>query len=265
MARLTGPGDRLRGETALVAFGATFLLFLLAGFVLPANPAGMIVRQIGFLAVPAVVAVRVARVPWRAGLGLGAPRLAGVLGAVLVGVSFWYLVAWAVLPVLDLLVRDPERLAEMERHVAWADASPWLRVLAVAAIPALCEELLCRGVLGRALVPMVGFASAVALSAILFALLHLQAARMLPAAVLGGALGFAALAQDGIACAALIHFLHNLIVVVVLPAEIAQPAVHGMEGHPHLTGVAALALSAVGFFLLRRGDPVAPSREPDTP
>jgi membrane protease YdiL (CAAX protease family) len=69
-------------------------------------------------------------------------------------------------------LQEFQRLHEMLRPRGPADAV--LSVLAIAVAPAVCEELLFRGFVLQALLARLGTAGAVALSAVLFGVIHLD-------------------------------------------------------------------------------------------
>ena len=66
----------------------------------------------------------------------------------------WLLNLW----LLNLVVDDPAKLEEVERSLGWTD-DPWLaKLVAIAIVPAICEELLLRGAIARGLRPALGIA-----------------------------------------------------------------------------------------------------------
>jgi len=247
---------RLRPEEAVALFAGAFVLFASASSFLPMNTAGLVAAQIVCFALPAIVVLRWRGIPLRSGLGLNTPRPSGFAGAALIGVSFWYIALWITVLILGDRVTDPERLAELEQQISWTNDSAAVRLLAVAIVPAISEELLLRGVIARSLRPSFGLFGAVFLSALLFAALHLPPVRMLPVGVFGLVLGYAAVVTDSVYPAMLMHFLNNLVVAVVIPGvpELGE----AMDAYPVVTGVAAVALTASGAALLWRSRVCAP-------
>ncbi|RMH45136.1 MAG: CPBP family intramembrane metalloprotease [Deltaproteobacteria bacterium] len=244
MARLTAP---LPAREAVAVFCAALALWFVAGAALPPTAAGVALAQVLFFAGPPVVwtAARGARL--RDGLGLRAPRPAAVAGAVLVGASFWLVNLAVSVPILDRLGADSERLREVERALPWADAPAATRVVAVALVPAVCEELLVRGAVARALRPAIGAAAAVGSTAALFAALHWPPERMVPAALFGAVLGAIALAADSAIPAIAAHLCNNLVALWVLPAWPGVAA--ALDAHPAAALAVAAALSVAGAML----------------
>src|SRR5262249_8334738 len=81
------------------------------------------------------------------GLALTRPRLRHVVGAALVGLSLWYVLLRVVMPLQELVAPTPPALEEALMQLAGADRPILGPLVAVALVPAICEELLCRGVL----------------------------------------------------------------------------------------------------------------------
>jgi sodium transport system permease protein len=241
---------RLRAGDALALFAGALALWVAVGPLLPGGTAGLVAGEVLLLALPAVLFARVRAVPVRDALGLHWPRPGAITGAALVGVSFWFLNLLASVPILAWFGIDAAELAEVDRRAPWVDDAALVRVAAVAIVPAVCEELLLRGAIARSLRPAFGAATAIAVSALLFAALHHPPLRMLPAGLFGLALGYAAVVSDSVVSAMVAHFANNLMAVVVLPA---CPVVLGWcEDNPGAAGVVCAAVSAAGAALLWR-------------
>jgi membrane protease YdiL (CAAX protease family) len=248
--------DQVQGGAAFSA-GEAMLLFLLAAGALvllsalvPAlGLAGIVIAQVlGVGGVPVVAAAlrRGAAAP--AVLGLRRPRLRALAGAASIGVSFWYVNLWISAPLSESIAGDGG-LAQLEALVA---GSPlWLVLLALAVIPAVCEELLVRGLVTRSLAPRLGRLAAILISAALFALLHASPARLLPTACFGVLLAYATLATGSVIPSMLMHVLNNA--MALLLAADTWPALSGrMIAQPAAFLAGALALCAAGIMLLHR-------------
>lgn len=128
-----------------------------------------------------------------------------------------------------------------------------LLIACAALLPALCEELLCRGTLLAGLTRSVGAVGGVAVSAFGFAALHGSPWRFLPQFALGLALGVLVLRSGSVWTAMLSHALFNAAVLVLatsLPA--LQPALSAP------LAAALLALAALGCAVLLRARIDAP-------
>jgi len=201
----------LPGLLALVAFGVP----LGAGLALHAIPSRT-----------ALLVAATAAALWLASLGL-------------FEVQYWL---WAPPPgYLEAF----QRLHEMLRPRSAADAL--LSVAAIAAAPALCEELLLRGIVLPALAPALGGAAAVAGSAVLFALIHLDPYRSAFTFVLGLALGALRLRARSLLAPVLAHALVNTITFVAAPLT-DDPAA-GLPPPRPLLGL-GLLLAGAGLTLV---------------
>lgn len=91
-------------------------------------------------------------------------------------------------------------------------------VVLIALIPAFCEEFLHRGLLLQGTKHM-GFKKSIVISAILFALIHLNIEQSFSALVIGFILGFVAVVSKNIWPAIIIHFVNNFTIQYLSFAE----------------------------------------------
>ena len=95
-------------------------------------------------------------------------------------------------------------------------ADGWLTILLICVQPAVVEELFFRYLLLGHLRPHIGLHGAVGLTAVLFGMAHLGGVISWPILMmLGVGLGYARVYSGGLALPMLLHFLHNLAVLVV--------------------------------------------------
>jgi membrane protease YdiL (CAAX protease family) len=231
---------------------ALLLLVLVGSLLVPSGLGGVAATQVLCFALPAYLAARLAagaRAP-RA-LGLTRPRARALLGALLLGASFWYLSIRLVAPLSARWMSNREA-AELGRDLAAPDPLLW-KLTVMALLPALCEELLVRGAIARGLRARLGSTGAVVASAAYFALLHGSPARALPAGVFGLVLAAVALRSGSTFTSALVHACNNL-VIVVMAQPAGAPAAALLDEHPIATTVAAAAVSLVGGALVWRRD-----------
>jgi CAAX protease family protein len=101
-------------------------------------------------------------------------------------------------------------------EAARAEDITWLRLLTLCVQPALVEELFFRYVALGTLRTALGTHAAVLVSAVMFAMAHLFALPSIPLLfLLGICLGYARLYSGGLAIPMLLHFFHNLSVLLV--------------------------------------------------
>ena len=182
----------------------------------PLIAAGQVANLFVFLVVAALVPL-VARVPYRSALGLGgAPWGAFALGAVgILGLA----------PLADRVVKllkpfFPERNSLEMIEAAIRGQPLWLLVPFLAVMPALGEELLCRGVLQRSVrSPWL----ALPLSAVLFAALHMDPLHMAGVLPLGFYLAWLGHVSGSVWVPVAAHFMNNLAATLAMVASETLP------------------------------------------
>jgi membrane protease YdiL (CAAX protease family) len=205
------------------------------------------------LAVPALGALAARASSWKAVLGPGVVTRRTALLSLLLGAALW--VGSVGLLEVQSLVRPPtpEELDLFRRiHAALRPAGPadlLLSLLVIAVLPALCEELVFRGVLLTSLAAWRGSGLAVVLSAAAFGLVHFDPVRPLFALVLGLALGLLRVRTASLRPSAVVHAFFNAVTFVVAPLvdDPSQP----YTPQPAL-GLACLAAGVAGVVPLLR-------------
>lgn len=88
-----------------------------------------------------------------------------------------------------------------------------LQFISIALVPAVCEEILFRGVILSNLIPY-GKASAIVISSVLFGLMHGNLYQFIYATVAGIIIGCVYVATDSIWCSILLHMINNTVSVL---------------------------------------------------
>ena len=234
-------------------FMACAVLFIGAsGPLASKGPWGFLALDVLAFALPPIVLARLHGAP-REILRLAPPSARVWAGAGLVGASMWAVVAFLVLPIGERLMPAPPQVTqELQQAVMPTGTAFWVVLVTSAIGPGLCEELLCRGGLAPALERGIGRLPAIAISAMLFALLHLSPYRLLPTFAIGLVLGTLALRSRSTLAAMLAHALSN---AAILGIEVAPEATrHWLEGRTTWLGVAALVPLGAGLALARKAD-----------
>jgi membrane protease YdiL (CAAX protease family) len=137
-----------------------------------------------------------------------------------------------------------ENLEKMFGAWSW-----WYGVLVVGLGPGVCEELWCRGFLGRGLVGRYGPITGVLLTSLFFGALHLDPPHVLATFCMGAALHVVYLSTRSLLLPMLIHFLNNSVAVLATVPEIRrfldvgeQTPLSGLIGALVLWGTVAWAL-----------------------
>jgi sodium transport system permease protein len=201
------------------------------------------------------LAVALARMTGRSFKGMVAlrpPPAAAVLGAVLLGAS-----AWAVVAMLsEWLVPVPkEVLDQMRKALLPGDGSRGLvtSLLLVAATPALCEEVLFRGVVLRGLATRLSPAGAIVITGVLFGMFHLNVWKLLPTALLGVALSWVAFESRSLVTSMIVHFINNGVLVTLSVLKVDESLGKLGRGASAAIFAAAVVVSGMGVYLVRRG------------
>ncbi len=214
--------------------------------------------QLCLLVVP-VVAMRLAKRRPMA-IGIARPHGLHLVGAALVGVSAWYINVRIV-----SLLEVPRDIVAFERAIDdWPLA---ITLLTIALLPALCEEVVFRGVLLRGLATRFHAPMALALSALVFSAYHMNLVQLIPTFTLGVVFGVIALRAASAVPTMFAHLLNNGIAILVsrndLPWLASRDGSGWMDRHPTLSLVGAGALTTTGIAIALLG-PRAPLPESRT-
>jgi len=219
--------------TWMLATATFFALGLTLGGGLVTNS---VAELLALGAVPvAVIVVHGGRAP---ALGLVRPSAGAVLGAALAGTCTWYLALRVAMPIIVAMQRETHA-EHISRAVLGDGAALPLVLVASALVPGVCEELLHRGVLAPALTPRLGRAGAVVVAALLFAIMHLEPARIVATLVIGLGAGLLAATTGSLWPAITLHVTNNVVALLVATGHLDLVA-RLTAAHPD--GALALAL-----------------------
>jgi membrane protease YdiL (CAAX protease family) len=173
------------------------------------------------LALPALAALVAVPAAGRAALGSGLFAGRTAVLALLLGAALW--VGSIGLMEMQSLLFPPsaETLDFFRRlHKALAPSSlldGFVSLAVIALLPALCEELVIRGVLLPSLAARIAPAQAVALTAAVFALIHFDPIRFLFTFVLGLVLGALRLRTGSLWPSVVVHLTLNTLTFLIAP------------------------------------------------
>jgi membrane protease YdiL (CAAX protease family) len=250
-----GASPPLPPSTALATWGLAVATFFGVGLSLGAGLAANSAAEVLALAIVPLAVVHLhggrtvadtART-----VGLGRPPWRAIAGAVLAGACTWYVLLRIALPILEVMER--ERVAEdISRSVLGDNLPLGAILLASALVPGVCEELLHRGVLLPALTSRTGRraqqALAVVVTALMFALMHLEPARIVATFVLGLAAGFLSLRTGSLWPAIALHTTNNAATILVATSQM-DPIAAALHRHPDVGLTIAIAGSTAGLAL----------------
>jgi sodium transport system permease protein len=238
--------------TAILFTGLVGVLFFYAGSIFAtAGEAGILASQWLLITAPVVLFLRVGRFSWRDTLGVRpAPRRAFLAAALVMlgGIPIGWTIAWVQTFFLEL----PEELTASLQGILTANGparTAWL-LLVVALTPAICEELLFRGVLLRGFLRGHSAGFAIFVSSAVFGVFHLSfetVIRLLPAMFLGSLVGLVAWRTRSIFPSMMMHFLNNAMAVLLVSTPALQRLITVESGGP------SPVILMVGLVLLLLG------------
>lgn len=215
---------------AMGTFFTVMLLILYLGTLLQARALlpGLLLTEFGLILAPCLMVLWYCRIDLRSALLLHAVRPVHLLGAVLCGLGALVLVmqvgAWhnRVLPV-------PPELREAFADLFASGNTPMglaILLLVVALTPAICEEVLFRGVIFTGLRDRMSPVAYIVIVGVLFGAFHLSIHRFLSTALLGALLTYVAWRSRSIFPGMLVHALVNGVSIVIaspyMPESLSQ-------------------------------------------
>ena len=223
---------------------------------------GLFAAQWLLLALPAVLFALLGPFRTRGALALRAPT-PRALGAATLIIAGGLPVGWVLGYIQGLYLEVPQEYLQTFQKLLSASSPErfaWL-ILLIAVTPAICEELVFRGVLLQGLARELPMRRAVVGSAVIFGAFHLSfetVIRFLPTAWLGLLMGYVVWHTRSLYTSMLMHFLANGAAVVLVSTTGLQAYIFGPTGTPRwlAVGGAGIALAA-GLYLLPRRESVA--------
>jgi sodium transport system permease protein len=244
-AALASRGSAVEPVVAVAIVLAALATYLIVPILVPPELA-LIAAQAALAVVPiaGVIALHPARPLAAVGLRGARPRF--FVAAVLIGATAWYVNTRivALLPLPERQTRMLEKLVDRP--------SLGLALATFALVPALCEEILFRGVLARGLARHLRLVAAAAISALVFAVYHHSLVQGLPTLTLGFVLAVIAIRADSVAPTIAAHALNNAMAIAMSRGEL--PELAGWLGrHPTLALAGCAGATAAGIAIAARG------------
>ncbi len=242
-------GARPTPGFALAAASGIFVLMFYAGLSLArfSKMVALLGTQLGLMLLPTLALAFAFGFPVRETFAFKLPKLRAFPGAILLGLTS----STVVVGLLVRLIPVPEQFTKQLGDSLLLDGQPlWVLLLCLAVCPAICEELLFRGLVFDGLRKL-GPWGAVFVSSLLFAVAHASIYRLAPTFALGMVMGYARLKSGSIVPGMLIHAISNGLVIALLKTRPAWATGLLDDNVPLLIiGGAAVAWLA-GLALLR--------------
>jgi sodium transport system permease protein len=201
---------------------------------------------------------------------LSRPAVLALVGAVLGGIALFVL-NLSLLPYLGGLAPPVEgkEMEKLMKHMQELNSlSLPVLLLAIAFLPAVSEELLFRGFVFRGLEKDMGTITAVIASSLLFGLMHFNAQKIVPTAIVGFASVALLLRTGSIFPGMLLHFVNNSLglllqrfslklleweLLVIVPSEDGGAPGFELSGILEFVGLASFVGFVVLLWLVGRG------------
>lgn len=204
------------------------------------------------LVVASFVALRIVKVPFRAGTAIHGPRLSHV--------ALSLLLVFAAGPFADLVVRAFKRLfpgvtlglLETIGDAARTDGALLLLLLvSVSLVPGVAEELFFRGLVQRSLTARLGAPVGIGIASVLFGAFHVDPPQAVGAAVLGVALGFVVWRTGSVIPAMVAHTANNALALAYARQDAEPTEDLDFGTHAAVLGVSGMLLAAAIAALVR--------------
>lgn len=183
-----------------------------------------------------------------------------LLGAAVAGTFIWYVSLRLAWPLVDATGRHDE-VREATRAVTGNGASfPWILV-ASALVPGTCEEILHRGILLPSLAARIGRPLALLAVTALFAVMHIEPARMVSATLIGLVAGILTLRTGSVWPAIVLHVINNAC-ALAMGTNHLEPVARTIAAHPDIALACAVGGTLLGIAIAGW---VTPARGGDLP
>ncbi len=255
-------GARPTAGVSMLAFSVALVLAFYASLALEgkALPLVLLVTQVGFFLAPALLLAWGKGFDLRAAFSLRTMGPSGIAGCILIGVSAWTVgggLLIRVLPPPESLVKALEKLLVLDDR----SAPLWQVWLFVALLPALCEEMLFRGLILSGFRPM-GKWPAIVATGLLFGLAHASIYRLLPTLFLGVVFGWVVWRTGSVLAGMICHLLNNGLMATLAHSRdlLTEWGLSGTAYLPWSFILAGAAVMLAGLWLVAR----EPAQAPET-
>jgi membrane protease YdiL (CAAX protease family) len=238
-----GPAVEPAAAAAIVAIAMA--TYLVVGSAAPPQ-LSFLVAQLALLSVAGVGAMLAHPSRPLAALGVRRAPPRTFVAAIAIGATAWYLNAWLVAWLVERFSLPQEHIQHLKGLV---DRPQMLRAIAAfALLPAVCEELVFRGVLARSLGRRYSLVVAAAISALVFSAYHLSPVQAVPTFTLGLVLGAIAIRADSVLPTMLAHGLNNAMAIAMSRGELSV-AGGWLDQHPVAAVIGCAATTATGVVI----------------
>ena len=213
-------GKRMPSASTAICYAAlTLIAFLYIGGLLQKPEylvPGLIASQFLILGLPPILFAKWQKYDFKEVFSLRMPTALQTVGVLIMG-SLSFVVVNLVAKVQDLFLETPKAFTEqMEKAIGLGtgDYSLLIMVFAFAVTPAICEEILFRGLILNGLRNSLSKWNAIIVTAVMFGIFHISIYRIFPTAIIGLIVTIILVRSGSLYLAILYHLLHNGLTVV---------------------------------------------------
>lgn len=210
------PNRQLAQQAAYLFAVAWLVLFFGAPVLQQANLiAGLWATELFLVALPALLFIRVHKLPFKSFVRFN--RFSGVhfLGGLILEIA----AMMTLVPLMELqnkLLPFPKSLSDMYTKTFTDTGYPlWLNIVTFAVSAGVCEELLFRGVLTRALIRKLSSSQTILVVGVMFGLFHFDIYRIGPTAFLGFIFTYICLKSGSLIPTMILHTMHNALMISI--------------------------------------------------
>lgn len=210
--------------------------------------AGLILHELLLLLIAVGTAV-VFRADLRRIFPFRKPELKKILGTILLWIGMFL---GTMLITMIVAYIFPEQMLGTGQQLSGAFSQiPFLlSVFMIAIVPAVCEEAAFRGTLLSCFRGFRNKWAVIILVAVIFGAFHGSVWRLIPTAILGGAMGYLLLETDNMLYNMLFHFVNNVVPLVLLAMLKWFPQAGEMEQMAADMEISRLPAGAVGIYMI---------------
>ncbi|MGC9315875.1 MAG: CPBP family glutamic-type intramembrane protease, partial [bacterium] len=234
---------------ALLLFAIVVALLLFIGVPLQAKDVftGLIVTELGLIALPALLMTKRLNLDFRKVFRLRKPNFIALIMTGLLAISGALLISQIqtlIFKLTGMPVEYFEMFAEMLDKIKAFGILP--AILVIGFLPAICEEILFRGYIMNGLVRRWGAVAGIVVSGVLFGAFHLDPHRMIPATLLGIMFGAVVWRRKSIYYGMFGHLVNNSLALgAFMFAKAPMEDIHSTDFAP----VWQIALGIIVFAL----------------
>lgn len=208
--------ETLAPSDAVFVFAVSIFLLIYIGSIiqLKFKIYGLFATELLLILLPVLIAVWYFNADVKKSLNFRTFNPAAVIGAVIMWIGTFIIVVY-ISQYLSAFFPEAENFGKEFNNLV-TGSGIWMAVLAISVAPAVCEELLFRGIILSALKKYkFGIITTTIITSVMFGVFHLQLFRLFPIFLLGLLLTYVVYKTGSIFVSMILHFLNNLIAVLM--------------------------------------------------